>query len=234
MHDITQDFRAALYAANFELAERIAIQQIQVGGETCHWRNEQGLLMLAQGNLAGALEAFDRAVQLDPQCVEAIINGAIVLSDLGYYDEAAMRMEAALSADDRHPIRGNPEGTSVRTAIARRHLDIAAIHRQTKHYQAAQQELQTAIDLADLWEAHVEMAKLEIELGRPSRALESLDAARTQQPRNPEIHVLAAQAHLTDNNRNEALTALHRAELLDDRSQTGHALRNALGMAPEG
>lgn len=233
MRDYLHEFRIAVFSGKHQEAETLARSQLALGGESAPWFTELGLLRVAQGNLDEALHLFDQAVAADGSYVPALLNGAIILTDLGFYDEACVRLRAAQSIEERNAVKGNPEGWSTRQAIARQHLSIARTHRQLHHPQAARDELQKSLALADLPESHIELAELAIEEGDCERALAALDAARRLQPRNPELHVLAARCHLLQGNRTEASAALSRAELLDDRSQTGHALRKALDTVPE-
>lgn len=89
------DFRSALFAGDFYLAENIGLVQIQQNGEKAEWLNELGILYLMKGDLPEALRFFDRAVAADLNFIEAQFNASIILSDLGFYDEASARFAEA-------------------------------------------------------------------------------------------------------------------------------------------
>ena len=95
MQNSLNDFRAALFAADFQLAENIGLSQLQQIGEKADWLNELGILYLMKGDLPEALRFFDRAILVDANFIEAQFNASIILSDLGFYDEASQRFKDA-------------------------------------------------------------------------------------------------------------------------------------------
>jgi tetratricopeptide (TPR) repeat protein len=236
MHDMIDDFKVALYSGDLEHAERLATNQLALLGESSRWLNNLGLVYLAQGRMAEALQHFDRAVAADEQFLEPLLNGAIILADLGYYDEAAVRYESAqqLQAKGTGYSQRDPSSMplfaaqSIVRTVGERYLEIARIHRETGDREAAMTELKRAIQHAALPSAHLELAALYLEQEDSESALDHLEEARRLDPQNPEIHIVSAQCHLLKNRVKEAQDSLARAELLNDRSRTGAALRRSL------
>jgi len=52
-------------------------------------RNKAGLCLAMMGDVEGALDYFDRALEINERYAEAHLNRAVILNDLGRYDEAA-------------------------------------------------------------------------------------------------------------------------------------------------
>ena len=79
-----------------ELAYREAI----AAGECAETRTNLGLLLLDRGDRDGALQEFERALELDPSASEAAVNRANVLVELGRLAEAQVLFEALARANE--------------------------------------------------------------------------------------------------------------------------------------
>ena len=64
-------------------------------------RNRAGLCLAMMGDPEGALEQFDKALEVNDCYAEALMNRAIVLNDLNRYDEAAECFHRASALDLR-------------------------------------------------------------------------------------------------------------------------------------
>jgi tetratricopeptide (TPR) repeat protein len=71
-------------------------------------RNRAGLCLAMMGDPEGALEQFDKALEVNDCYAEALMNRAIVLNDLNRHDEAAECFHRA-SALDLRDSRGESE-----------------------------------------------------------------------------------------------------------------------------
>ncbi len=239
MQDMRNDFRVALYSGNYEQAERLGNNQLALLGESSLWLNEMGSLFLALGRFAEALLHFDRAAAADSNNIEAILNGAIVLADLGFYDDAAVRFHAARAVEGRvegdSPAAEIPllKGKTTTRTLAEKVLEIAKIYRQLGDNARAEEELRKSISIQETAEAQMEIARILIESGEADKALDALENARRIDPMKPEIHILAAQCHLIKDQRGDALDSLGRADLLDDHSRAGAILRRAVRTGTE-
>jgi len=65
-------------------------------------RNKAGLCLALLGSSEAALEEFDHAVRVNPAYVEAHLNRAIVLNDLGHFPEARAAVARAAELEGRH------------------------------------------------------------------------------------------------------------------------------------
>jgi tetratricopeptide (TPR) repeat protein len=234
MQDMRRDFRTTLCLGDYDQAERLATNQLALEGESSYWLNEMGLLLLVQGRLPEALLHFDRAAAADSLNAEALLNGAVMLADLGFYDESQLRFEAVRAIE-------NSTGKSFSTAdipmsagastgrmLAAKHTEMGRLFNSTGNQQKATEEFTRSISLRDNSESHIELARIALKNRMPEETLQELEAARMLDQSNPEVHVIAAQCHLANNRTSEAMAALSQAELLDDRSRTGSILRHTI------
>lgn len=238
MQDKLNEFRIALFGGESDHAERIALGCLAQLGESALWLNELGGLACSQGRFAEALQYYDRAVCADPWFVEALLNGAIVLSDLGFYDEAQARFAAAGELDSAEwndacqskPIvaKRATDGVSAARKVAEKHMDTAELYLGLGRLNEASEELTRASQICDSAAVHIALARVFLLKKECDTALAELECARTLEPRNGEVHVVAAQCYLLQEKSLEAREALARAELLRDRSNTGSVLRLVL------
>jgi tetratricopeptide (TPR) repeat protein len=121
-----------------------------------------------------ALRCFDDAIRLNPRYVEAHLNRAIVLGDLG----RAVDAEAALMQAQE---LGGPDSTGFPTMVANQlanmHAELGRAYREAGALHAATAQFQSALSMrpnfADL---RLELARTLLEAGEPDAAATELDA----------------------------------------------------------
>ena len=173
------DFRSALFAGDFYLAENIGLVQIQQNGEKPDWLNEMGILYLMKGDLPEALRFFDRAVASDGNFIEAQFNASIILSDLGFYEEAASRFADACKREG--------------TLLAQKHYDMFLFYQSVRRFSEAENEIKKAIALYQNAEYIIELARIYLELQKYDEALEQIDYALILDPQNLQAINLKSQ-----------------------------------------
>jgi tetratricopeptide (TPR) repeat protein len=127
-----------------------------------------------------ALESFDKALHLNPRYVEAHLNRAIVLSDLGRPREA----EEALA---RAQELGRPDSTGFPTVIANRlanmHAELGRAYKEAGAHRAAAEQFRSALTMrpgfADL---RLELARTLLDAGQPQDAGGELDEILRTRP----------------------------------------------------
>jgi len=120
-----------------------------------------------------ALQSFDEAIRLNPRYVEAHLNRAIVLSDLGRATEAE---EALATAQDL----GRPDATGFPAMVANRlanmHADLGRAYKEAGAYRAAATQFRSGLAIrpsfADL---RLDLARTLLEGGEPQDAARELD-----------------------------------------------------------
>lgn len=127
-----------------------------------------------------ALESFDTAIRLNPRYVEAHLNRAIVLGDLGRPGEAAEALEHA-------QILGRPDDTGFPAVVANRlanmHAELGRAYREAGAHAPAAGQFRKGLDLrpgfADL---RLELARTLLDAGHPEEAGLELDEILRTRP----------------------------------------------------
>ena len=120
-----------------------------------------------------ALDSFDAALRLNPRYVEAHLNRAIVLSDLGRPEEAE---EALAQAQEL----GGPDSTGFPVVVANRlanmHAELGRAYSAAGAHRPAAAQFQSALSMrpgfADL---RLELARTLLDAGQPEEAARELD-----------------------------------------------------------
>ena len=89
-------------------------------------QNLIGLCLALLGRPEEAVGAFDRAVQINPRYVEAHVNRAITLNELGRYAEARASYDSASEADVEEGVQGFPAALTAR--LANKHLELGDLY----------------------------------------------------------------------------------------------------------
>lgn len=127
-----------------------------------------------------ALRSFDEAIRLNPRYVEAHLNRAIVLSDLGRGLEAS---EALTHAQEL----GRPDSTGFPTMVANRlanmHAELGRAYREAGVLKAAVEQFRSALSIrAGFADLRLELARTLIESGEPQEAAPELDEILRSRP----------------------------------------------------
>ncbi|CAN5659775.1 hypothetical protein BH23GEM6_BH23GEM6_22760 [soil metagenome] len=117
-----QEFERDRFAEALELLREVTRRQ--PGYADAH--NLLGLCLSLVGETVEALDAFDRAVSLNPRYVEALVNRALTLNDLGRYDEARTSFERAAEADFEEGVGRFPAVLTGR--LANKHMELGDLY----------------------------------------------------------------------------------------------------------
>ena len=136
--------------------------------------NLMGLALALVGRPVDALAAFDRALALNERYVEAHLNRAVLLTDLGRTEEAARAFAVAERLD-------SPDETGYPTVIANRlantHGELANEYRAAGNLDEAIVQYERALQLRPGYhDIRLAMARALIERGRHAEARRELDA----------------------------------------------------------
>ena len=104
-----------------------------------------GVCLALIGRPVEALESFDNALEINPRYVEALINRAITLYEMGRYEDAKLSFEAASEADLEEGVGRFP--SVLATRLAQGHAQLAELYRQAGAVREAVEELRRAVDL---------------------------------------------------------------------------------------
>jgi tetratricopeptide (TPR) repeat protein len=104
-----------------------------------------GVCLALVGRPEEALDSFDNAISINPRYVEALVNRAITLHQLGRYDDARASFAAASEADLEEAVGRFPSVLATRLAHA--HAQLAELYRQGGAMADAVEQLRRAVDL---------------------------------------------------------------------------------------
>jgi len=142
--------------------------------------NMMGLSLSMVGRRDDALAEFDVALRLNPRYVDAVLNRAITLSDLGRGDEAADAFRSAqlLGAVDH---TGFP--APVGSRLANLHAELATAYLEAGGRPQAIQQLEAAVGLRpEFVDLRYRLARLYLEENRLQRASLELEGVVAQRP----------------------------------------------------
>jgi tetratricopeptide (TPR) repeat protein len=107
-------------------------------------RNKAGLCLAMMGDVEGALDYFDRALEINERYAEAHLNRAVILNDLGRYDEAAEAFSRATTLD----VEASGDFPSdVGNQLANAHAVTGDLYLGTDHPEEAAREYAAAVTL---------------------------------------------------------------------------------------
>jgi tetratricopeptide (TPR) repeat protein len=106
--------------------------------------NQLGLALGMSGDREGAAESFRRALRLNPSYEEARLNLAIVLNEMGRYDDALHEF----SGERRNGLERENLTPDVRTYLADSHVVLGDTYRNLGMHGDAVQEYRKALKLA--------------------------------------------------------------------------------------
>ena len=154
-------------------------------------QNLKGVVLLAQNKTDAAIAAFDAAIAIDPKFYPAAANLARLDEMNGHPAKAREHYEKVLEADAKN----------VEAMLAIVNLELAGDERN-----AATQMLERAVKVApQAMRPHVLLTSLYYQLGDKERALSAAEVALAANPANPDAIQLAAEAELSNNQREKAV-----------------------------
>ncbi len=156
-------------------------------------RHLLGLALGLAGQAEAALKEFDRALALNPAYVEAHLNRAIMLNDLGRYDEAR---EAFRQAWDSDHSAGRPFSRSVSARLANLHMELGDLYADLGSYVDAVEQYRSAAKLRpDFLDIRTKLARAELERGELEGAKQELGSVLSENPEYVEARVVLGLVH---------------------------------------
>jgi tetratricopeptide (TPR) repeat protein len=149
-----------------------------------------GVCLALVGRPSEALDSFDRALEINPRYVEALINRAITLHELGRYDDARASFESASEADLEEGVGRFP--SVLATRLAHGHAQLAELYRQSGATAEAVEQLRRAVELRPRFaDIRNKLARALIDSGEPAAAIAELEQILSLNP-----NFLAARINL--------------------------------------
>lgn len=156
-------------------------------------RHLLGLSLGLAGQPEAALEEFDRALALNPAYVEAHLNRAIMLNDLGRYDEARESFRLAWDCDHS---AGRPFSRSVSARLSNMHMELGDLYADLGSYVQAVLQFRSAAQLRpDFLDIRTKLARALMENGEQEEARKELDGVLADNPDYIEARVTLGLVH---------------------------------------
>lgn len=171
--------RERIAAGDAHAAVHLLSELVRHGDAFADAHNLLGLALAMVGRREDALAEFDRALALNPRYVDAHLNRAVTLNELGRTDEAAQEFQDAQQL-------GHVDETGFPAPMASRlanlHADLADAYIEAGGTKQAVQQLEAAVALRpEFADLRYRLARLYLDAGRLERArleLEGLVALR--------------------------------------------------------
>jgi tetratricopeptide (TPR) repeat protein len=139
-----------------------------------------GVSLSLLGQAQRALRELERALELNPKYVEALIHRGLVLNELGRTEEAEEAFNQAAANIDR-PSAGLP--APVAAQLANRHAELAETYAGAGATDRAIEEYERALELGpEYHDLRYRMARLLLEAGRALEAREALEQVLRSRP----------------------------------------------------
>jgi len=139
-----------------------------------------GLAYSMIGQAQDALGEFDRALALNPRYVDALLNRAVTLNELGRYDDAVAAFGAAQGLG-RVDHTGFPAPEASR--LANLHAELAEAYVEAGGLRAAIEQYAKAAELRpEFLDLRYRLARLRLEVGEVGVAREELEAILRERP----------------------------------------------------
>jgi tetratricopeptide (TPR) repeat protein len=126
-----------------------------------------------RGDLERAVEAYERAIALDPKFAEAHANLGAVLARLGHYEQAVRAYERALSL--------KPQLNAARVNLGLAHYRAGALPSALREFKAAYAADPSLLQVRQL------LGLVLVELGRDDEAVPYLEASLQAAPQEPAV-----------------------------------------------
>jgi tetratricopeptide (TPR) repeat protein len=165
-----------------------------------------GVSLSLLGQADRALRELERALELNPRYLEALIHRGIVLNELGRTDEAEEAFSRAASNLD-HPTTDGLPGP-VAAQLANRHADLAETYAGAGALERAIEQYQRALELRPSYhDLRYRMARLLLEAGRALEAREALEEVLEARPNFVDAQAALGLAHFLSGDANGARDA---------------------------
>jgi tetratricopeptide (TPR) repeat protein len=152
-----------------------------------------GVSLSLLGQAQRALRELERALELNPRYVEALIHRGLVLNDLGRTDEAEETFSRAAANLDQQ--RAGLPGP-VAAQLANRHADLAETYAGAGALSRAIEEYQRALELGpEFHDLRYRMARVLLDAGRVLEAREALEQVHRARPTFVEAQAALGLAH---------------------------------------
>lgn len=226
LDDMLSEARDCFQRGKPQAAEPILQQLLLKNARIAEVHQMIGTLAYERGQFKKAIQAFQRALEIDPAFTDASVGLSIILNDLGRYDEGRKIFQEARARLDRSKVSVD---SWLNEKIVQKHEELAELYSQARQHEDALNQLRLALRLG-LREQDLQLriADVCILMGRPERAVKDLRRMTREKPRSLELRLKLGLVLYHSNNVAEAVEQWETILSMDPRN--AEARRN-LSMA---
>ncbi len=242
MDDRTKDLlivgREHYQKGEYDRAEPFFIQVLEKADFYADVHNMLGFILHGRTDFVGAEKHFERAVELNPNYTEALLNLAVTYNDLQKY-EAAREVYGRIKKADGKSGLIDPFAAG---KIANKHADLAEAYVDVGAREEAIVELKKAVSLCptfpDLW---TQLGSIYRDMGNLAFAREAYETACKTAPRYVHARILLGVTLLSMGLADEAILSWQEALLIEPENKSAkmymrmaHAQRSGASPSPVG
>lgn len=195
---LVEQGKEAFSRGDYRVAEQCFTKVVQRHAEWPEMHGKLGTIYHQQGKFTDAIKLYAHAIALNPQYLEARLNLAVLLNDMGQYEQAS-RLLANLKKNVPYPGRLNM------VHLAERHMVTGDAYFAIQLYEHSRVEYEHAAKLRPGWpDLKRKLAATYRRLGRYKDALHELEAAMAINGKDPDLQTEFALCHYQSGNRQQA------------------------------
>ncbi len=142
--DLLETARENFKNANYKLAESLLQQLVMMNFQNPEVQHMLASIYYDQGKFNKAIKTFKRALEIDPEFIDAAVGLSIILNDLGKYEEGKKVFQAAQKVLDQKKLQRDPY---TQEKLAAKHDELGELYFQYKQYQDAIAHYEKALEL---------------------------------------------------------------------------------------
>ncbi|RMG87112.1 MAG: tetratricopeptide repeat protein, partial [Candidatus Dadabacteria bacterium] len=191
--ELTHLGREAFADGRYDEAERYLRKLLGMGCRFADIFNMLGAIAFSKGDREGAVDLFREALDINPHYTEALLNLAVVLNELGRYDEAAEAFQKARRASRVDQGAVDPY---VKGRLANLHADIAEIYHSLGMLAEAEAEYGKALNLGPTFpDLRTRVGVLYRDMGRYEEAIAEFERVKREHPHYTEAGIQLGITH---------------------------------------
>lgn len=236
MSDINlENIKSLIATHQFQSAAEALIKLDELGQASAESHYLLGSLFHRANRLPEAVEAFKRALLLDPNFTDAAISLSIIYNDTGHYQQGRSIFE---QAEKSVSARGKSGTTSTSVVLAKeiaaKHAEIGLLYRKIQRFDEAATEFFRAsrLDPSNI-DARIELAKTHAQRGNSRFAMDELQKLAKEFPGDANIRVQLALLYYAQGNTVEAQIELNQALMQDPGNKQVRTYLNLTKQASE-
>lgn len=142
--DLLETAREHFKNANYKVAESLLQQLVMMNIQNPEVQHMLASIYYDQGKFNKAIKTFKRALEIDPEFIDAAVGLSIILNDLGRYEEGKKVFQAAQKVLDEKKVQRDPY---TQEKLAAKHDELGELYYQYKQYQDSISHYEKALEL---------------------------------------------------------------------------------------